>query len=99
MEDITVDIGDRCTHCKRSTAGGSGLFVNRIPSIADRKLVFAGWNEDEDGNESDITMDVSLDGYMCPDCQLLKCDKCGELTDDYVLDGTVTCGNCARKES
>lgn len=30
-----IDIGDECTHCGRSTAFGSGLFVNRIPSTTE----------------------------------------------------------------
>ena len=38
MSEI-VDIGDLCTHCHRDTSFGSGLFVNRIPSMT----------EDEDG--------------------------------------------------
>ena len=107
MKDGIVNIGDLCTHCGRDTSFGSRdsngekllLFVNRIPSFTDGRLILAGWTEDEEGNESDITMDISLDGYMCPECQLLKCDTCKELTDDYVLDGKVTCRNCVEGDN
>jgi len=53
--DNTIDIGDRCTHCGRDTAFGTGLFVNRIPSGAE-------W--------SDETLEVvEVYGYMCAECQ------------------------------
>ena len=29
------DIGDLCTSCHRSTAFGTGLYVNRVPSMSD----------------------------------------------------------------
>ena len=28
-----IDIGDTCIHCSRSTAFGTGRFVNRIPAV------------------------------------------------------------------
>ena len=100
-EPITVDIGDRCTHCGRDTSFGSVddngekllLFVNRIPSGADGLLVFAnGVTAEESG------LIVSLEGYMCADCQSVECDKCGESTLDYeILDLPIPellCTNC-----
>lgn len=36
------------------------------------------------------------DGYMCPSCQMVECDGCGEMTLDYTLtfmDG-VLCPDC-----
>jgi len=35
IDDDCKDIGDLCTSCHRSTAFGTGLFVNRIPSISE----------------------------------------------------------------
>ena len=35
-----VDIGDKCVECLRSTAFGTGLFVNRIPADNDE---YIGW--------------------------------------------------------
>ena len=104
-EPITVDIGDRCTHCGRDTSFGSVddngekllLFVNRIPSGADGLLVFAnGVTAEESG------LIVSLEGYMCVDCQSVECDRCGETTLDYeILDLPIPellCENCLEKE-
>ena len=39
MDNKMKDIGNLCTDCHRDTSFGSGLFVNRIPSMT----------EDEDG--------------------------------------------------
>ena len=59
---MEIDIGDLCTHCGRDTTfnSGNGLFVNRIPSGASGKLILDGGD--------DVTLDVELDGYMCPEC-------------------------------
>ena len=35
-----VDIKDKCVECLRSTAFGTGLFVNRIPADNDK---YIGW--------------------------------------------------------
>ena len=105
---ITVDIGDRCTHCGRDTAFGSVddngekllLFVNRIPSDADGMLVFANGVSAE-GSGTIIT----LEGYMCADCQSVECDRCGGLTIDYKTQRSIrfpdslipelVCNNCS----
>ena len=60
----SYDIGDRCTHCGRDTSFGSGnhLFVNRIPSETNAELVLSGCDED-------IKFNISVEGYMCPECQ------------------------------
>ena len=50
-----IDIGDHCTHCGMDTSPGTGLFVNRIPSMTETK-----------------------DGYLCPDCLAIDCDRCGK---------------------
>ena len=62
MVTLNIDIGDLCTHCGRDTTfnSGNGLFVNRIPSGASGKLILDGGD--------DVTLDVELDGYMCPEC-------------------------------
>ena len=36
---MKIDIGDLCTYCGKDTSFGSGLFVNRIPSGTDGKLI------------------------------------------------------------
>ena len=100
-EPVTVNIGDRCTHCGRNTSFGAVddngeqllLFVNRIPSGADGMLVFAnGVTAEESGTI------VTLEGWMCADCQSVECDKCGESTLDYeILDLPIPellCTNC-----
>ncbi len=63
MSDLTIDIGDLCTHCGRDTTfvNRNGLFVNRISSMADGRLILSGGD--------DVTLDVDIDGYMCPECQ------------------------------
>ena len=95
---MKVDIGNLCTHCGRDTSFGSVdengeqllLFVNRIPSGANGKLVLDGG--------ADVTIDVTIDGYMCWNCQAIECDHCGKLALDYeILDnafGTTLCTNC-----
>ena len=57
-----IDIGDLCTHCGQDTSFGTGLFVNRIPSGADARMVL-------DGGPDDVYLDVMLEGYLCPECQ------------------------------
>ena len=67
-----LNVGDQCIECKRSTSFGTGLFVNRIPSMTD-----------------------TMEGYLCHQCQLVECDKCGQGTLDYHLDdGFILCDNC-----
>jgi uncharacterized protein (DUF983 family) len=102
-EPITVDIGDLCTHCGRDTSFGSVddngekllLFVNRIPSYDDGGLVLYG-------GEEDVTISVSIEGYMCVDCLSVECDRCGELTLFYeILDLPIPellCENCTSQK-
>ena len=49
----TVDIGNKCVHCKEDTSFGSGKFVNRYP-------VF-GLDPDGTG--------IEYDGYCCDECE------------------------------
>ena len=94
---ITVDIGDLCTHCGRNTSAWSGdgppLFVNRIPSDADGTLILAGGK--------DLEIPVTVEGYMCEECQMIECDRCGEMVLDYdIVDGDIVCSKSkCRKES
>jgi hypothetical protein len=91
-ETMTVNIGDLCTHCGRDTSFGNGLFVNRIPSGADGRLMLAG-------GPDDVYLDVTLEGWMCAKCQSVECDKCGEMTLDYnIEDSTILCSDCGEKE-
>ena len=57
---MEIDIGNLCTHCGKDTSFGTGLFVNRVPSGAEGRLVLDGGD--------DVTIDVTLEGYMCPEC-------------------------------
>ena len=94
MVTLNIDIGDLCTHCGRDTTGGDGLFVNRIPSGADGRLILDGGD--------DVTLDITIDGYMCPECQAVECDECGESPLDYEIQDTdpprLLCADCLNKE-
>ena len=57
---MEIDIGNLCTHCGKDTSFGTGLFVNRVPSGAEGRLILDGGD--------DVTIDVTLEGYMCPEC-------------------------------
>ena len=36
-----------------------------------------------------------LNGYLCPECQLMECDMCGEMVADYGgYDGMLVCDDC-----
>ena len=93
-----INIGDHCTHCGIDTSfkAGNGMFVNRIPSGADAKLVLAGG---EKIFLSEATINVTVDGYMCVNCQLNKCERCGEfgwwMVDDLQ---SGVCLDCLDKE-
>ena len=88
---LNVDIGNLCTHCGRDTAFGTGLFVNRIPSGTDGTLVITG-------GEEDVRISVTVDGYMCPDCQLVECENCGELSEDlWRVWSLQVCNDCIDK--
>jgi len=89
MANIEINIGDLCTHCGRDTSADSGesLFVNRIPSGADGTLTLAG------GFVVDI--EVTINGYMCIDCQKVQCDECYKEVLDYNIDdGRIICSDC-----
>ena len=92
LDCLRIDMGNRCTHCGVDTSfgAGNGMFVNRIPSTAEATLVLSLYCS------SDAST-VTVDGYMCPDCQAVECDRCGERTLDYwhLNDGTATvCDDC-----
>ena len=90
---MEIDIGDLCTHCGRDTSFGSGelLFVNRIPSGADGKLILANAPED-------YYLDVELTGWMCAECQCVECDECGNKVLDYIMRETqIICEDCEVK--
>ena len=100
---ITVDIRDLCTHCGRDTSLGSGLFVDRMPSSADGRLLLQdmlGSPNDESAYVVDATMMdnapfVSVEGYMCHECQRVECDHCDKPVLDYhMVDRSVFCSDC-----
>ena len=89
---MEIDIGDLCTHCGRDTSADSeeSLFVNRIPSGADGTLTLAG------GFVVDI--EVTINGYMCVDCQKVQCDECYKEVLDYNIDdGQIICTECDKE--
>ena len=89
--DMNIDIKDLCTHCGRDTSFGSGngLFVNRIPSGADVTLMLEG---------HDVALDVTIDGYMCPECQAVECDECGDsFSDLHEFEEQRICIDCRDK--
>mgnify|MGYP005832960973 CR=1 FL=1 len=98
---MEINIGDMCTHCGRDTAFGAVdeagdrllLFVNRIPSGADGTLILAGGD--------DVAVDVTIEGYMCAECQAIDCDRCGIPSPEYQIlelvesEGTeIVCADC-----
>ena len=93
MPNVSVDIGDLCTHCGRNTSAWSGdgppLFVNRIPSDTDGTLIL-------DRGEDVVEISVTVEGYMCEECQCVECDKCNEMVTDYSISeaGEVLCSTC-----
>ena len=87
-----ISIGDLCTHCGKNTMTDDGLYVNRIPSWADGKVILNG----------DVILDVTIDGYLCPECQAVECDECGFSTLDYEIQDTdppqLLCADCLNKK-
>ena len=84
-----IDIGELCTHCGEDTSQASGnrLFANRIPSSADGTLLLSSGN--------DRRFPIELEGYMCPQCQMIPCDACGLPTLDYIrIDALLYCEEC-----
>lgn len=57
---VTLDIGDKCTHCGRGTSPGSSLWVDRIPACVDASSA-EFWLEDWERVDC-------LDGYLCREC-------------------------------
>ena len=99
---LTIDIGDLCTHCGKDTALNSGelLFVNRIPNGGEGKLVL-DHGADNVKNPyplrffGDVTIEVSINGYMCSACQSIECDDCGKFVLEYdIVDGEIYCEDC-----
>jgi hypothetical protein len=71
-----INIGDNCTHCGRSTALGSGLFVNRIPSETESE---DGWlcpecQLVECSTCEKLTLNYAInDGnIVCEDCEVIN---------------------------
>jgi hypothetical protein len=76
-----INVGSMCVDCGKDTAMGSGLFVDRIGSD---KI----WSIND-------RFEIEVDGYLCRDCQLLDCDKCGTGVLYYeLIDNSVICENC-----
>jgi len=62
-----VDIGDKCVECLRSTAFGTGLFVNRIPADNDNYIGYlcpeCNWHECDRCDEK-----IYCDEDITPNC-------------------------------
>tara|TARA_E500000331_G_scaffold269148_1_gene260617 strand:+ start:11636 stop:12025 length:390 start_codon:yes stop_codon:yes gene_type:complete len=65
------DIGNHCVECNRDTSFGSGLFVNRIPADSFQESWFKRKKIFEENHYRN--------GYLCPDCSQIECDRCDEL--------------------
>ena len=79
-----MTIIDPCIHCGKSTAFGSGRFVNRIPADADYE------SKDEDGNV--VYKDGEYrDGYSCPHCAGPDCSRCDK---SIYIDEDITPEQC-----
>ena len=72
------NIGDHCVRCNRDTSLGSGLFVNRLAADSDTESQFEGKKIFEENHYRD--------GYLCPDCSAIECDRCNEMIsiDEYI---------------
>ena len=55
-----MDCGDLCVYCGNDTAFGGGRFVNRIGADLGADIVH-DW--------LGAPIEVTLNGWMCPDCQ------------------------------
>lgn len=76
-----IDVGSMCVDCGKDTSVGSGLFVDRIPS-------------DKIWSINDL-FEIEVDGYLCRDCQLIDCGKCGSDVLYYsLINNSVICENC-----
>ena len=50
--------------------------------------------ERQDGIDDELII-----GYLCPECQLMECDMCGEMVADYGgYDGMIVCDDCYPEE-
>ena len=74
-----MDVGDKCVCCGRDTSFGTGLFVNRIPADADY--------ESEYGGKIVYKAEQYRDGYLCPECSALPCDRCEDMIE---IDNDIT---------
>jgi hypothetical protein len=57
---LTLKIDDKCTHCGRDTDAGNGLWIDRIPSVADAEQAsewLQGWE-----------LYDYVDGWLCREC-------------------------------
>ena len=104
MSEITVDIGDLCTHCFEDTSfsAKNGKKVNRIPSVSDEKIMLDTQTFDKEGNLIEIP--ITIDGWMCAECRLIECDKCDTLSlepeiipDPETGEGMVISEDCYEK--
>ena len=69
------NIGENCTQCSRSTALGSGLFVNRISSITDTEegYMCPECQQVECDTCEKLTLNYVVDdagNWLCEDCEV-----------------------------
>lgn len=64
-----MDVGDLCLDCGRSTAPGSGRWVNRIAVDRERDSVDPALAARYPGVEL-------FDGWWCAECQSVACEAC-----------------------
>ena len=89
---MKININALCTRFGIDTSfkANNGMFVNRIPSDSDGTLTL------QDGS-----ICVNVEGDMCPGCQSIECDECGERTLEYeFIDQEIPiqlCPDCMEK--
>ena len=65
------NIGDQCVECGKSSARGSGRFVNRVPAETDTLSGFMCGVCVDQNTDVEIGDDGCgcLDGYICQNCK------------------------------
>jgi hypothetical protein len=93
----TLDVGNLCVGCFRDTSFGSGLFVNRVGS--DKELEVECLDHRHEKQDEAIRLQISLDGWVCPECQQVQCDECQRVVLDEweSVGGGTFCTGCIDK--
>lgn len=96
VQGTALLLGDRCVYCGEDTSMGSGRFVNRLGTDTDLDNNLVTWLSDQQKAELAAAGILTLDGWGCPECTSVECDRCGQgCGQDYVIvDGDISCEDC-----